>query len=64
MARWNICGSKARNIASRIINAATATLIQHAQPALPEVFLLGVPSTVLPRVLGQTDRTELSVSVT
>lgn len=63
MARWNVRGSKARNIASRITNVAAATLIQHAQLPLPAVFVLGVPSIVLRRVLEQTDRTELSLSV-
>ena len=64
MARWIVRGSKVRKIASRTTSVAAATLIQHAQPALPEVFVLGVPSTVLRRVLEQIDCTELSVSVT
>lgn len=64
MARWIVRGSKVRKIASRTTSVAAATLIQHTQPALPEVFVLGVPSTVLRRVLEQIDCTELSVSVT
>ena len=40
---------------------AAVTLIQHAQPVLPEVLVLGVPPTVPRRVLEQTDCTELSV---
>lgn len=63
MARWNVRGSKASNIASRITNVAAATLIQYAQLDLPELLVLGVPSTVLRRALEQIDRIEPSVSV-
>lgn len=64
MARWNVRGSKATNIASRITNVAAATLIQYAQLDLPGgVLILGVPSTVPRLALEQIDRIEPSVSV-